>query len=48
VVRILAKEFPHYFAVITRTRQDVQVIGPEGGLLTSSRLNKAQVNIRPK
>lgn len=36
VHRILTSSIPQYFALITRTRQDLVLIGPEGCTLTSS------------
>lgn len=30
VIRILTHDFPQYFAVISRIRQEVHAIGPEG------------------
>ena len=31
VIRILTSVFPRYFAIITRVREDVRSIGPDGG-----------------
>ena len=36
ITRILTNDFPYYFALISRMKQDVQVIGPEGGTINSS------------
>lgn len=32
VTRILTHDFPQYFAVISRIRQEVHAIGPEGNI----------------
>lgn len=36
VHRILTKSIPQYFALVTRTRQDLILVGPDGCVLTSS------------
>ncbi|CAH8429900.1 unnamed protein product, partial [Dicrocoelium dendriticum] len=36
VHRILTYDLPQYFAIITRIRQEIILIGPEGGTLTSN------------
>ena len=36
ITRIVTTEFPHYFAVITRIRQEIHAIGPEGGIINST------------
>lgn len=48
VVHIVTKDFPQYFAVVSRPRQDIAAIGPEGALLVSSNHQKAQVYHKPK
>lgn len=40
--RILTTDFPHYFAVVTRVRQEVHAIGPEGGMVSSSVVPQVQ------
>ncbi|CAG9832006.1 unnamed protein product [Diabrotica balteata] len=35
ITRILTNDFPHYFAVISRIRQEVHAIGPDGGTVSS-------------
>lgn len=35
IVRIVTCNFPHYFAVVSRIRQEVNVIGPDGGTVCS-------------
>ncbi|XP_061101395.1 ankyrin-2-like isoform X1 [Conger conger] len=36
ICRIITRDFPQYFAVVSRVRQDSRLIGPEGGDLSSS------------
>lgn len=36
ITRIITTDFPQYFAIITRIKQEVHVIGAEGGILISS------------
>lgn len=47
ITRIITKEFPQYFAVITRIRQEVHVIGAEGGILISSVAENCQAVFPP-
>ncbi|CAG9824123.1 unnamed protein product, partial [Phaedon cochleariae] len=35
ITRILTNDFPHYFAVVSRVRQEVHAIGPDGGTVSS-------------
>ncbi|MFT7805788.1 ankyrin-3-like [Arapaima gigas] len=35
ICRIVTKDFPQYFAVVSRIKQESNYIGPEGGVLTS-------------
>ncbi|KAL4712545.1 hypothetical protein ACJJTC_007561 [Scirpophaga incertulas] len=42
VTRILTHDFPQYFAVISRIRQEVHAIGPEGGMVSSSVVPQVQ------
>ncbi|XP_029106863.1 ankyrin-3-like isoform X16 [Scleropages formosus] len=35
ICRIITKDFPQYFAVVSRIKQESNHIGPEGGVLTS-------------
>ena len=47
ITRILTTDFPQYFAVITRIRQELHTIGPDGGLVNSSvvpQVNRATHN----
>lgn len=36
ITRILTNDFPHYFAVVSRVRQEVHAIGSDGGTVSSS------------
>lgn len=42
ITRILTTDFPQYFAIITRIRQEVHVIGPEGGMVSSTVVPQVQ------
>ncbi|KAK7789791.1 hypothetical protein R5R35_012340 [Gryllus longicercus] len=42
ITRILTADFPHYFAVVSRVRQEVHAIGPEGGMVSSSVVPQVQ------
>ncbi|KAM6940720.1 uncharacterized protein ank2a isoform 7-T7 [Xenentodon cancila] len=35
ICRIITRDFPQYFAVVSRVKQDSHLIGPEGGVLSS-------------
>lgn len=35
ICRIITKDFPQYFAVVSRVRQETHQMGPEGGTLNS-------------
>ncbi|XP_070409894.1 ankyrin-2 isoform X4 [Nothobranchius furzeri] len=36
ICRIITRDFPQYFAVVSRIKQDSHLIGPEGGVLSSN------------
>ncbi|XP_065088760.1 ankyrin-3-like isoform X3 [Ochlerotatus camptorhynchus] len=36
ITRVLTNDFPHYFAVVSRIRQEVHAIGPEGGTVSAT------------
>uniref|UniRef100_A0A4W5MDH2 Ankyrin 2 n=1 Tax=Hucho hucho TaxID=62062 RepID=A0A4W5MDH2_9TELE len=36
ICRIITRDFPQYFAVVSRVKQDSNLIGPEGGILSST------------
>ncbi|XP_026475160.1 ankyrin-3-like [Ctenocephalides felis] len=42
ICRILTTDFPHYFALICRIRQEVHAIGPEGGTVSSCAVPQVQ------
>lgn len=46
ITRILTNDFPMYFAVVTRVRQEVHCVGPEGGVILSSVVSRVQVVLR--
>ncbi|XP_036372455.1 ankyrin-2-like isoform X2 [Megalops cyprinoides] len=43
ICRIVTRDFPQYFAVVSRIKQDSSLIGPEGGVLSSSVVPQVQV-----
>ncbi|XP_044001755.1 ankyrin-2-like isoform X2 [Aphidius gifuensis] len=47
ITRIITTEFPQYFAIITRIKQEVHVIGSDGGILISSVANHVQAVFPP-
>ncbi|XP_069374519.1 ankyrin-2b isoform X31 [Paralichthys olivaceus] len=40
--RIISRDFPQYFAVVSRIKQDSNLIGPEGGILSSTVVPQVQ------
>lgn len=46
-MRILTADFPHYFAVVSRIRQEVHAVGPEGGTVSSSAVPQVQAVFPP-
>lgn len=42
ITRIVTSDFPHYFAVITRIRQEIHAIGPDGGIINSNVVPQVQ------
>ena len=47
-VRVVTEDFPQYFAVITRTKQEIRPVGPLGCVLQSAQLPRARIQIPPK
>lgn len=47
ITRIITTEFPQYFAIITRIKQEVHIIGADGGILISSVANHVQAVFPP-
>ncbi len=48
ITRIITHDFPRFFALITRIRQEVHFIDEQGGLLTSSIIPAIQAHIPEK
>ncbi|XP_035389732.1 ankyrin-3 isoform X2 [Electrophorus electricus] len=44
VCRIITKDFPQYFAVVSRIKQESNYMGPEGGLLSCSTISLVQAS----
>lgn len=42
ITRILTTDFPQYFALVTRIKQEAAVIGYEGGVLSSTVVPQVQ------
>lgn len=42
VCRIITRDFPQFFAVVSRVKQDSHLIGPEGGVLSSTVVPQVQ------
>ncbi|XP_045577494.1 ankyrin-2b isoform X26 [Salmo salar] len=42
ICRIITRDFPQYFAVVSRVKQDSSLIGPEGGILSSTVMPQVQ------
>ncbi|XP_061569232.1 ankyrin-2 isoform X1 [Cololabis saira] len=42
ICRIITRDFPQYFAVVSRVKQDSHLIGPEGGVLSSTLVPQVQ------
>jgi hypothetical protein len=43
VTRIVCTDFPQYFALISRARQQSKTLGPSGGILSSTVVPQVQV-----
>lgn len=41
-MRILTNDFPQYFALLSRVRQDIGLVGPDGGVLSSTVVPQVQ------
>ncbi|XP_075204791.1 ankyrin-3 isoform X11 [Anomaloglossus baeobatrachus] len=44
ICRIVTKDFPQYFAVVSRIKQESNQIGPEGGILKSTTVPRVQAS----
>jgi len=42
ITRILTTDFPQYFAIVSRVRQEVHAIGPDGGVVNSTVVPQVQ------
>lgn len=42
ITRILTNDFPQYFAIVTRVRQEVHAVGPDGGMIVSTVVPQVQ------
>ncbi|KAH8376057.1 hypothetical protein KR093_011337, partial [Drosophila rubida] len=42
IIRIVTNNLPHFFAVVSRVRQEVHVIGPDGGTICSTAVPQVQ------
>lgn len=42
ITRIITTDFPHYFAVVTRVRQESNTVGPDGGMIASTVISQVQ------
>lgn len=47
IIRIVAHDFPHYFAVVSRIRQEVHAIGPDGGTVSAAAVPQVQAVFPP-
>ncbi|XP_045031248.1 ankyrin-2 isoform X6 [Daphnia magna] len=47
ITRILTTDFPQYFAIVSRVRQEVHAIGPDGGMVSSSVVPQVQAVFPP-
>ncbi|CAF4992982.1 unnamed protein product, partial [Rotaria magnacalcarata] len=48
ITRIITNDFPRFFALITRSRQEATFIDEQGGLLTSTIIPKVQAHVPEK
>jgi ankyrin len=42
ITRILTTDFPQYFALVSRIRQEMHAVGPEGGMVSSTVVPQVQ------
>jgi len=47
ITRIITTDFPKYFAIISRIRQDSVILGPDGGVMSSENVPQVQVIFPP-
>lgn len=44
ICRIVTRDFPQYFAVVSRIKQESNHMGPDGGVLSSSTVSMVQAS----
>ncbi len=44
ITRILTNDFPQYFAIVTRIRQEVHAVGPDGGMIVSTVVPQVKID----
>lgn len=47
IERILTLDFPQYFAIVSRLRQEIHPVGPEGGVISSTVVPQVQALFPP-
>lgn len=47
ITRIVTADFPQYIAVVSRVRQELHPIGPEGGVVSSTAVPQVQALFPP-
>ncbi|XP_037898281.1 ankyrin-3 isoform X2 [Glossina fuscipes] len=47
IVHIITRDFPHFFAIVSRVRQEVHVIGPDGGIVSAQAVPQVQAIFPP-
>lgn len=47
ICRIVTRDFPQYFAVVSRIKQESNHMGPDGGVLSSSTVPMVQASFPP-
>lgn len=47
IIKIATNDFPHYFAIISRIKQEVHTIGPDGGTVSSQIVPQVQAIFPP-
>lgn len=47
IIRVVTHDFPHFFAVVSRIRQEVHAIGPDGGTVSSAAVPQVQAVFPP-
>ncbi|XP_017056773.1 ankyrin-3 [Drosophila ficusphila] len=47
IIRIVTQSVPHFFAVVSRIRQEVHAIGPDGGTVSSTAVPQVQAMFPP-